>query len=522
MENIKDGFANLRDKWQAQSKNKKAAWLGGILSIIFIIIMAFYLTTRVQYGVLFSNLSAADAGKVTEQLQTDKVAYKLADNGTTVLADKTKIPQERIDLAMDNKLPNTSTGYELFDDTSMMTTDADRKVMYQRATAGELERSIETLDAVQSAKVMLVMPTESVFADNNDDTKKASASIVLTLNGNTIDDSAVQAIVDLTAGAVENLSTDNIKVVDSKGQVLYDGNSNADDSSQISGASSKYLSIKKQYESMMEQKIQNLLTPVYGAGKFEVAVNLDLNFNAIERKQTKYSNPQIRSENLQRSGTNANGTTKNTQTGQANNNASNVTGNNSDDSNASYSHTINNELNTDTIKTISAPGSINRMTTSVILNNGALSNTDQTKIQAIISSAVGYNRQRGDVIQVSGLNFANQGINTANTTKKKTTNWLLYAIIGAIILLIIAIIIFIIIRRRRAAAYADYEDDYEDDYAQTNETPRPTTAPTSASNESQEPAVATQETSKTEKAKQYADDNPQVVAELLKAWVKEK
>ncbi|MBM9834814.1 flagellar M-ring protein FliF, partial [Enterococcus faecalis] len=75
-------------------------------------------------------------------------------------------------------LPNTSTGFELFDDANMMTTDEDRKIMYQRAVTGELQRAIESIDAVKSAKVLLVMPEESVFSSEE---SAPTASIVLTL-----------------------------------------------------------------------------------------------------------------------------------------------------------------------------------------------------------------------------------------------------------------------------------------------------------------------------------------------------
>ena len=96
-------------------------------------------------------------------MEEQQIAYKLADNGTTILIDKDQVDEYRINLAVDNKLPNTSTGFELFDDANMMTTDEDRKIMYQRAVTGELQRAIESIDAVKSAKVLLVMPEESVF-----------------------------------------------------------------------------------------------------------------------------------------------------------------------------------------------------------------------------------------------------------------------------------------------------------------------------------------------------------------------
>src|SRR5699024_6450193 len=145
--------------------------------------------------------------------------YKLEDGGKTILVDRNQIDEYRIDLAVDDKLPDSSTGFELFDDSGMMTTDEDRKIMYQRALSGELERSISALDGIEKAKVILVTPEESVFSEKE---KEATASVMLTLK-KPLSDKSIQGIVTLTAGAVENLNPDNIKVVDDSGNVLAGG-----------------------------------------------------------------------------------------------------------------------------------------------------------------------------------------------------------------------------------------------------------------------------------------------------------
>lgn len=214
-------FQTIKDKWQAQSRIKKIIWILALLSVLFVSGTVYYLETRVQYGVLFTDLSEGDAGTITDELEQEDVAYKLADNGQTILVDKTKVDQVRIELAEDDKLPDSSQGFELFDSTNVMTTDADRRITYQRALTGELENAINALNQVKSSKVMLVTTKNSVFddSDNGNSTKAAKASIVLTLKGYGISNEAVQGIVALTAGAVENLSERNIKIVDSNGNV---------------------------------------------------------------------------------------------------------------------------------------------------------------------------------------------------------------------------------------------------------------------------------------------------------------
>lgn len=521
---MKDGFGRLKDRWQSQSRIKKISLSLALISIFVVIGIVYYLNTRVQYGVLFTDLSDADAGTVTKELENENVPYKLTDDGKTIMVDQTKVDQTRIDLAVDNKLPSSSTGFELFDNTNVMTTDEDRKVMYQRAVTGELERAIESLNEVQKAKVMLVTPKQSVFDDDGKE-KKAKASVVLTLKGSGISDSAVQGIVALTAGAVENLSPQNVKVVDSNGQVLSGGSS---EDNQMSNYSTKYMGIKKAYEKMLEGKVNKLLQPIYGTNKLRVSVNLDLNFDSIERKMVTYNNPKIRSENVQTTG-NGQGT-QNTQTGEANNNASNVTGSSSSsNNNGSYSRSVNNELDTQTTKVISAPGSIRRMTSSVIVN-GDLSPEDQNQIKTLISSAIGFDQNRGDAINVQGIDFVHhrKKTNDNTKTKKKKTNTWLYVGIGAGVLVLLGAILatVLLIRRRRKNAEEEYyEDEADVTQPEVEETPAVQPAEPSAEEKKAKALTAKREKEqkdKDQKAKEYADKHPEEVADLLKAWMKEK
>ena len=532
MDKVKDALEALKAKWSELSRLVKIAIVLGIISLFAIIGTVYYMNTRVEYSVLFSNLSEADAGTISQDLDSQNIKYKLADDGKTIMVDKTKVDQYRIDLAVDNKLPSSSKGFELFDSASMMTTDEDRKIMYQRALTGELENSIAALDDVDKAKVNLTIPkSDNVFG--NSTSKKAKASIVLTLKGTSISKDSVQGIVALTTGAVQGLDKKNVKVVDQTGKIL--NKNEEDDASDSSSATSKYMKLKSQYEKQMEKKITGLIEPVVGKGKVKASVNVDLNFDAVEKKITNYSNPQIRSENVQASGKQAE--IKQAQTGQVNDNVDNVTGDANND-NASYNRTVNNELNTETTKVINAPGSINRMTSSVVIN-GDLSAGDARNIRKLIQGALGYDKQRGDTVSVQAVNFAR-----AKSTKKKTvakkpvkkTNWVLIGALIAAGVLTLGTIIFLVIRRRRRLAEEEeeyYDDDYDVDVTDEGEEEEEEEAEEVA--EELDPEIlAEQERQRKEaetkrklavsteqKAKEYATKHPDVVADLISAWVKE-
>ncbi|MGF0104268.1 flagellar basal-body MS-ring/collar protein FliF [Ligilactobacillus ruminis] len=528
MDKVKDALEALKAKWSELSRLVKIAIVLGIISLFAIIGTVYYMNTRVEYSVLFSNLSEADAGTISQDLDSQNIKYKLADDGKTIMVDKTKADQYRINLAVDNKLPSSSKGFELFDSASMMTTDEDRKIMYQRALTGELENSIAALDDVDKAKVNLTIPkSDNVF--DNSTSKKAKASIVLTLKGTSISKDAVQGIVALTTGAVQGLDKKNVKVVDQTGKIL--NKNEEDDASDSSSATSKYMKLKSQYEKQMEKKITGLIEPVVGKGKVKASVNVDLNFDAVEKKITNYSNPQIRSENVQASGKQTE--IKQAQTGQVNDNVDNVTGDANND-NASYNRTVNNELNTETTKIINAPGSINRMTSSVVIN-GDLSAGDAKNIRKLIQGALGYDKQRGDTVSVQAVNFARAKSTKKTVAKKpaKKTNWVLIGALIAAGVLTLGTIIFLVIRRRRRLAEEEeyYDDDYDVDVTdegeeeeEVKEVAEELDPEILAEKERQRKEEETKRkiaVSNEQKAKEYATKHPDVVADLISAWVKE-
>lgn len=532
MDKVNDALEALKAKWSELSRLVKIAIVLGIISLFAIIGTVYYMNTRVEYSVLFSNLSEADAGTISQDLDSQNIKYKLADDGKTIMVDKTKVDQYRIDLAVDNKLPSSSKGFELFDSANMMTTDEDRKIMYQRALTGELENSIAALDDVDKAKVNLTIPKKDNVFDNST-SGKAKASIVLTLKGTSISKDAVQGIVALTTGAVQGLDKKNVRVVDQTGRIL--NKNEEDDASDSSGATGKYMKLKSQYEKQMEKKITGLIEPVVGKGKVKASVNVDLNFDAVEKKVTNYSNPQIRSENVQASGKQAE--IKQAQTGQVNDNVDNVTGDANND-NASYSRTVNNELNTETTKIINAPGSINRMTSSVVIN-GDLSAGDAKNIRKLIQGALGYDKQRGDTVSVQAVNFArakSMKKKTAARKKAKKTNWVLIGALIAAGVLTLGTIIFLVIRRRRRLAEEEdeyYDDDYDVDVTDEGEGEEEEEAKEVAEeldpeilaeHERQRKEAETKRkiaVSTEQRAKEYATKHPDVVADLISAWVKE-
>ncbi|MEG0293531.1 flagellar basal-body MS-ring/collar protein FliF [Enterococcus sp.] len=533
---LKDGIEQLKYKWQELSSLVKKSIILFAISAVFIGGFLFYLATKVEYGVLFTDLNSVDAGVITQDLKEKKIPYQLTDNGTTVLIAKDSIDEYRIELAVDDKLPDSSSGFELFDGASIMTTDEDRKIMYQRALTGELQRAISSLEGVQKAQVILSTPDDDLFSDNQ---KEATASIALTVKTN-LDEASVRGIVALTVGAVENLKAENVQIVDQNGRILVQAE---DENDLIGNVNDKFMLLKRNYEETLEKKVANLLEPIYGVGKAKVSINVDLDFDSKESTTTKYANPEVRSENIEATG---NGDDiERAQTGQVNDNVSNVTGGEEERS-SSYSRSINNELDTETTTVISAPGTIRRMTSSVVVSADIPENI-RRELEALIASAVGFDEARGDQIAVQGMDFwqdnaVGEEPKKGNTPMTITLDKLLmYFVVGLAVtsLILISALVYVLLKRRNEGQESFIVEDETDVDSDTLQDEFEETVPVVADFYGDDETLETEEEfkqaleeaaqeekikvqdQKDRQAKQYAGDNPEVAAELIKSWLKD-
>lgn len=281
MNQLKSTMGAVREGWKGLSTQKKTGLITALLSIFILVSGLSYYSQRVEYTTLFSGLEEADAGLIVNDLEAKAISYKLEDNGRTILIDDTQLDKYRIQLAVDGMMPETSTGFEIFDETSMMATDEDRSIMYQRAVTGELERAITSLQSVESAKVILSIPEGSVFGTEQ---PEASASVVIATKGNQqLSSATIQGVVSLVSGAVENLPTNNIKIVDKSGNIL--GNAALAGADEYSPELvNRYSAIVSSYEQQLQQKLMAALAPIYGMDNLSIALTAEMDFDSLEQE----------------------------------------------------------------------------------------------------------------------------------------------------------------------------------------------------------------------------------------------
>jgi len=233
-----------------------------------------------DYGVLYTNLSDRDGGAIIASLQKMNVPYKFAEGGGALLVEKGKVAEARLRLAAEGLPKGGTVGFELMDNQKFGTSQFAEQINYQRALEGELARSINSISAVESARVHLALPKPSLFVR---DQKKPSASVVLSLNrGRSLDEGQVSAIVHLISSSVAELSAKSITVVDQAGNLLSAANSGT------RGLDVTQLKYTQEIEQGYIRRIEAILQPIMGATNVHAQVAAEIDFSVVENTDEKY------------------------------------------------------------------------------------------------------------------------------------------------------------------------------------------------------------------------------------------
>lgn len=409
---------------------------------------------------LFSNVSSEDAAEITGKLSSSNTPYELADGGATILVPKEKVYQTRIDLAGQGLPSGGSVGYKLLDKQGITTSDFLQHVGYQRALEGELSNTIGSIQGIQSATVHLVIPKQDVFAN---DSKKPTASVLVTLqNGKQLSNNQVQSIVNLVASGVEGLTSDNVTVSDDKGRLLAAPGQGTTGTEDQDGDRATAM------ENSITTKIQNLLTPVVGAGKAVVATRAELNWDKKEEVAEIY-NP-LGKEQQPTATRSLTETYGNGAGGEANGclgvgNPTNgvcLPANGEEGANNGYSkveQSQDNALDKTITKTVTQPGDIERLSVAVMYDS-TVAGVDQAQIEALVTQAAGLQPARGDSVTVGPMPFDKTAAEEAEKAAKaaadaaaseQTMNMIKTG--GTILMVLIALGVLMFLTKKRGAQF---------------------------------------------------------------------
>jgi len=398
-----------RERWaEMQSGQQRSAIALAVLLAGLVGVLAWY-ALRTDWRTLYAGMEPDEARQMALTLTQAQITYEVAENGTALLVPAPQLDKARLATAAKGAVKSGKLGFELFDKPNWVGSEFDERVNYQRALEGELEHTIGTLSDIESARVDLVLPHDSLFRDEE---RPAKASVVLKLRHAALADGEAESIRNLVASSVDGLSPEHVVLVDAAGHLPLGPKT----------TEAAHLSA----EQALEQKIVATLEPVTGAGNVRVAVTLDYDQSALDQTEESYDPDQTATLSVQRT----------TQTMGSQPVAAGVPGaaSNAPNTNAKQlpvypTQNRGQEISSTESGTygvsrtvrhsVAQPGRLRRMTAAIVVNDRLLhAATGNSPAQyqpwsldalhnltSLAQASVGYDASRGDVVTVQDLAF---------------------------------------------------------------------------------------------------------------------
>jgi flagellar M-ring protein FliF len=258
----------------------------GAAAIVAILLGLWLWNKPPDYGVLFSNFTDRDGGAITAELDKLNVKHKFSENGTAILVPTDQVHDIRLKLAAQGLPKGGNVGFELMENQKLGVSQFLEQVNYQRALEGELARSIQSLAAVENARVHLALPKPSVFVR---DQQKPTASVLLTLHPNRmLDPAQTAAIVHLVASSVPELLPANVTVVDQAGNLISDQNKNGNAGLNAKNMDETQLKYVKDMQLQVIKQVESIIIPIVGEGNVRAEATADVDFAQIEQAAETY------------------------------------------------------------------------------------------------------------------------------------------------------------------------------------------------------------------------------------------
>jgi flagellar M-ring protein FliF len=428
MNPVIEHFVNI---YQKMPLSRKILYGVLLLAVIAGFIVMFIWANKVEYRPLFSNLSTEDAAAITASLKEKRVPYRLTGGGGTIMVPAESVYDVRLLLAGSGLPKGGGVGYEIFDQNDFGTTDFVQKLNHQRALQGELARTIREFDEVVDAKVMIVLPRDSVFIEES---KPPSASVLLKLSSD-LNSEKVDAVVHLVSSAVEDLKPNQVTVVDTSGRVLFKGISEAEQAKKMVNAQISY---QHKLEQDLANRIQTMLERIVGKDKAVVRVTSEMDFDKIDISEEIYD-PDVQvvrsrktsGEDVQARKTEQ-GNISSVNPVPAENNPLNVVENSK-----KQEETVNYEISRTIRRTTRPIAALTRLSVAAVIDGKYRNQTgkdgqsrrefsprteaEMQQFYKIVEKAMGYNEDRGDQVTVECFPFSTGDLLLGG--EERTSDW---------------------------------------------------------------------------------------------------
>jgi flagellar M-ring protein FliF len=488
------------------------AVLGGVLAVSLI-------AGRTSYVPIFSGLDARDQDAVITYLQENKIPYRADSDSSAVLVPSANVYEARIKLAAKGVPSWGVVGFERFDQSRMGITSFQERVDYNRALEGELTRTIREMASVLSARVSIVVPEAELFLEQQ---QPSTAAILLKLKpGASFGQEQAKAVVHLVASSVKGLLPENVTLVDADGVIPF--NDLLDDSVTMQNGNDvvlKQRKFEKDYEMDLQKKIKDLLQTVHGPSKVVAAVTLEMDFDkkeyasrtvltlpgkgfgpiqSVQNTEENYEGPAGITGGIPGTTTNIPGYAVNTGEGQGN---------------AEYGRTenvTNYDNSTQESREVVTPGRVKRMSATVFID-GKLSQRELDNYRNAVATTILLDEERGDRLTVMAVPFDTSVADAlaARLAAERKNRMIIGAGSFAVLLLTVVGALVYWLHRRRYLASLEMAR-----IADSEQTP-------SLRELLENPDLMTSQGELSvleEQLRNYALNNPEELANLIKNWV---
>jgi flagellar M-ring protein FliF len=519
MDNIKQFFSRFLPFWENLKLWQKASLFGAAFGVFALLFIAVMWARSTSFEPLHSGLDLNDQAAIVEYLNENRIPFQVDSTAGAILVPRHQLYEARLALASMGIPRGSSRGFEIFDNRQIGTSEFERQIAYARAVEGELQRTIEHMNAVDSARVRIVVPRPQLFLERRE---PSQASVFLTLRpGARLLPDHVRSIVFLVSRSVEGLEPDRVIVMDSMGNDLTA--MIVDEPGIIRGEQNEADSIQRQVERRIERelvaRIRSMHERTFGFGNVHAEVRVEMDFDRRESLLTEFFPFEDTGQGIIRStefeeesfaGTGAPVTT-------APGTTTNIPGyaiNQGQNAESTYDRartTRNMEITTRQTNEVITPGTIRRLTASVVINREDMTEAQLADIRSLTANAIGYSAARGDDIVISAWTFDDSfAVALLEELRRERLMRLVTGIIIA--LLVMAAVIFVIMwwlrRRRERVALGSIQED-------SKRVPTIQEMLTSPDLLAFQGEMAVLE----EQLRAYARNNPNEVANLVNEWI---
>ena len=370
-----------------------------------------------QMTTLFSELPIDDSSSVISKLESLNVPFELRNEGSTILVPKDRVLRLRMSLAEEGLPTGGMVGYEIFDKGDTLgATSFVQNLNHLRALEGELARTIRSLDRVQMARVHLVLPKRQLFARDKSD---PTASIVLKMRGG-LDRGQIRAIQHLVASAVKDLKPSRVSLVDENGTLLASGSGEGDQSTLIGSFEER----NQAFEARAERELEQIVSRIVGENNSRIQVTAEIDYNRITQTSDTFDpdGQVVRSTQTREESSDSQDAARNGAVSVGNElpgaaaGGENAAG--AKQASSKNEEVVNYEISKTTKTEITEAGRIKRLSVAVLVDGTYTKGADNNpvyaprskeqleQIAALVRTAIGFDKKRGDQIEVVNLQFA--------------------------------------------------------------------------------------------------------------------